>query len=215
MQQRHLSKLAALRVRFACCNIVATIKLLKGARFSNGSVISKREQRTTYLKSGYLRTRHCIGTAQPGQELLLRPDFVKDGLEIAAIKFESECSQMMTAGTSQEMTIEPESGSLAFDFPPSPAELVDRTGEAIGKIVFQKRVATGLLILAGIFVSSWTAAVGCVFGHAQTMSLTNNGKFRAANLQWIPAIGKRRFRFHAGHRGRSDSCRILVGITIV
>ena len=77
--------------------------------------------------------------------------------------------------------------------------------------LFQKRVATGLLILAGIFVSSWTAAVGCVFGHAQTMSLTNNGKFRAANLQWIPAIGKRRFRFHAGHRGRSDSCRILVG----
>jgi hypothetical protein len=54
-------------------------------------------------------------------------------LEIAAIKFESECSQMMTAGTSQEMTIEPESGSLAFDFPPSPGELVDRTVEAISE----------------------------------------------------------------------------------
>jgi hypothetical protein len=46
---------------------------------------------------------------------------VRSGRKIAAIKFESELSQMMTAGGSQEMTTqsEPKYGSLAFDFPAS------------------------------------------------------------------------------------------------
>jgi hypothetical protein len=34
------------------------------------------------------------------------------------------------------MQSKPESGSLAFDLPPSLGELVDRTAEAIGKIAF-------------------------------------------------------------------------------
>jgi hypothetical protein len=53
----------------------------KRRNFSNASMISKREQRIACLKSGYLKTRHHIGTVQPGQELLLRPTVVKDGFE--------------------------------------------------------------------------------------------------------------------------------------
>jgi len=49
-------------VRFASCNIVTKIKLLK----ERALVMVPTE----CLKSGYLRTRQYIGTAQPGQKLL-------------------------------------------------------------------------------------------------------------------------------------------------
>ena len=73
---------------------------------------------------------------------------------------------MMTAAGTREMPMQSESdaSSSTFDYYPSLGELAQRTVEGIGKVVFQKNVATGLLILAGIFMSSWTAAIGCVFG---------------------------------------------------
>jgi urea transporter len=73
---------------------------------------------------------------------------------------------MLSAAQTRPIPVQSESdtASSTFDYYPSLGELAQRTVEGIGKVVFQKNVATGLLILAGIFMSSWTAAIGCLFG---------------------------------------------------
>ena len=88
------------------------------------------------------------------------------GRGIALFKCASELSYMLTAPQTRPMPVQSESdtASSTFDYYPSLGELAHRTVEGIGKVVFRKSAATGLLILAGIFMGSWTAALGCLFG---------------------------------------------------